>query len=72
MNETDGTTSRLWRRQLPCGSSFHFRQTLGDNLGFSVDTPTEDRIGKRLQLEAKTPMECSSSAGDEILSALGA
>jgi hypothetical protein len=43
MSETDGTTSRLWRRQLPCGSSFHFRQTLGDNLDFSVDPPTEDR-----------------------------
>ncbi len=42
MAETDGTTSRLWRRQLPFGSSFHFRWTLGDNLDFSVDTLTED------------------------------
>jgi len=32
MTETDGTTSRQWRRQLPFGSPFHFRWVLQDNL----------------------------------------
>jgi len=42
MAETDGTTSRLWRRQLPLEKPFHFRWTLGDNLDLRVDTLTKD------------------------------